>query len=370
MPIYHVQEIYAIVQAICPDPFLARVMTAAVLAESGGNSAAVGDGGRSRGWYQIHDIHGLDTPTRHDPVASTQWAYGHLFLPAYTMGQARGYTDEQLAVFTYLQAERPYGYRNPDAPGWDSAAAARFRAQWQRVLAEVPWAAWQEAVWAHRDDWPTARYRLHPPPDGITTLDCSLYVLQVYAAAGYPFPAGIRTAEQIRQVCQPIAWDALVPGDLLFFERTYAATEPPGPDGRLATHVGLSAGAGTYRMWDAHERGALPAVGETDISTTYWQDHLFAAGRPYHVVQEGDDMGRVAELESLIGYLTHDVHAALAAAWNDAAAAHAALLQARSARQRQAAAARWAGAAEAMAAALATLQRGYPEEDAHGGDQA
>src|SRR5262245_14414578 len=57
------------------------------------------------------------------------------------------------------------------------------------------------------------------PPDGVTTLDCSLYVLEVYAGVDLEF-TGIRTAEQIRQACTPLAWEAVQAGDLLFFEHT------------------------------------------------------------------------------------------------------------------------------------------------------
>lgn len=116
------------------------------------------------------------------------------------------------------------------------------------------------------------------PPDGVTTLDCSLYVLRTLADAGVQLPAGIRTAEQIRQACVPVPFDQVRPGDLLFFERTYDCTERPGPDGRCATHVGISLGRGTRRMWDAND--ARGDVGITDISTPYWQSRLFEARRP------------------------------------------------------------------------------------------
>lgn len=81
-------------------------------------------------------------------------------------------------------------------------------------------------------------YRLDPPPsasDG--TIDCSLLVLEVAAAAGVPLPPGVRTAEQIRQATVPIGWDDVLPGDLLFFEGTYDAAGPAGPDGRIAEVV-------------------------------------------------------------------------------------------------------------------------------------
>src|SRR3954452_651383 len=88
-------------------------------------------------------------------------------------------------------------------------------------------------------------YRLDPLPDGVNNLDCSLYVLRVFKEVGLPFPNEIRTAEQTREMCLPIsAWSAVQPGDLLFFQRTYDSGEAPGDDGLLATHVGISEGAG------------------------------------------------------------------------------------------------------------------------------
>ena len=119
-------------------------------------------------------------------------------------------------------------------------------------------------------------YRLDPPPDGVHTLDCSLFVLQVLASAGVPLPSGVRTAEQIRQATLPVPFADVQPGDLLFFEGTYDASGPAGPDGRIASHIGISLGAGTRRMWDANE---AHGVGLTDIGTDYWQSKLFEARR-------------------------------------------------------------------------------------------
>ncbi|MGE3267142.1 MAG: GH25 family lysozyme [Chloroflexota bacterium] len=122
-------------------------------------------------------------------------------------------------------------------------------------------------------------YRLDPPPsasDG--TIDCSLLVLEVAAAAGMALPPVVRTAEQIRQATVPIGWDEVLPGDLLFFEGTYDVSEAPADDGHVASHIGISLGAGTMRMIDAHERSG-PDVAETDISGDYWQDKLFEARR-------------------------------------------------------------------------------------------
>jgi hypothetical protein len=130
-------------------------------------------------------------------------------------------------------------------------------------------------------------YSLDPPPDGVTTTDCSLLVRDAVRAAG----AGTlpRTAEQQRQATVPIGWDDVQPGDLLFFENTYDANGTPGPDGSLATHVGISLGKGSHRMIDAHER-AGPDVGETNIGTSYWQDRAIEARRLPALVSTDDGL--------------------------------------------------------------------------------
>ena len=119
-----------------------------------------------------------------------------------------------------------------------------------------------------------ARYEGTPygMPPGVGEVDCSSYVLRVYQEAGLPIP-NCRTAEQIRQQCDPIPWAAVQEGDLLFFIETYNVTEPPGPDGYAASHIGISLGAGTFQMWNAVE----PAVVCSDISTAFWQEHLLEA---------------------------------------------------------------------------------------------
>jgi predicted chitinase len=85
----------------------------------------------------------------------------------------------------------------------------------------------------------------------------------------------VRTAEQIRQACVPIGWPEVRPGDLLFFAGTYNAAGPAGPDGRIASHIGISLGAGSGKMWDAHGAG----VQLTDVRTDYWQTAMFEARR-------------------------------------------------------------------------------------------
>lgn len=121
-------------------------------------------------------------------------------------------------------------------------------------------------------------YRLDPPPDGVNSIDCSLLVVLAAEDAGIPLPGGVRTAEQIRQATIPIGWDDVRVADLVFFEHTYEPSEPPGPDGYVASHIGFSYGTGSQRMLDAHERSG-GAVADTNIGTNYWQSKLFEARR-------------------------------------------------------------------------------------------
>jgi hypothetical protein len=144
-------------------------------------------------------------------------------------------------------------------------------------------------------------YRMIPPPDGVHTTDCSLYCITVYEAAGVPF-SGVRTAEQIRQACLPIGWDEVREGDLLFFEHTYEPSEPPGPDGRTASHISISLGAGTHQVWQAIE----PAVELSYINTPYWQSHLLEARRSPLLQGAPPQTGTVPGID-VASYQTEDV---------------------------------------------------------------
>ena len=135
------------------------------------------------------------------------------------------------------------------------------------------------------------RYRLPPDPNGATSLDCSLFVVLTYRDAGVGIPGGARTAEQIRQACQPIDRSSMQAGDLLFFENTYQAAGPPGPDGKIASHVGIAIDGTGQQMWDCHASNDdtdLPGVGITAINQYYWAPKLFDGRRAAGV---GDAQG-------------------------------------------------------------------------------
>lgn len=113
-------------------------------------------------------------------------------------------------------------------------------------------------------------------PPGPGEFDCSWFTWTALNEAGAGFPRSVRTAEAQRQASIPIRRDELLPGDLVFFQRTYDATESPGPDGLLATHLGIYLSPGW--MLDAND--ARGNVGRTNYDTDWWRPHWLAAGRP------------------------------------------------------------------------------------------
>jgi hypothetical protein len=137
-------EMAARARAAGAAPPLARIMGAAAMAEGGGDSDAAGDWSAAVGDYtswgafQINDIHGLTREQRCDLDYATQWMLEHEFGRAYRDGIARGYAGEQLARWTAMAAERPWGWQGPDAPGLDSAAANRYAAHWHALEEPMP----------------------------------------------------------------------------------------------------------------------------------------------------------------------------------------------------------------------------------------
>lgn len=156
-----------------------------------------------------------------------------------------------------------------------------------------------------------ARARLGIPyglPPGPGETDCSLYVRDVFEAAGLSFSPGVRVAEQERQDTVPIGWDDVLPGDLLFFEDTYDAG-PPSVDGHIASHIGISLGAGTHRMLNALE----PVSAETRIDTPYWQEHIFEARRHPALMAHEDTGGNPGSADPWAWWTAEQVADALGA---------------------------------------------------------
>jgi hypothetical protein len=115
-------------------------------------------------------------------------------------------------------------------------------------------------------------------PPGPGELDCSLFALTVYERAGLPFGPNVRTAQQIRSACIPVEWEQVVPGDLLFQEHTYEPSEPPGPDGHVASHVMISLGAGTGQAWSAQDPPGYVWLND-QLYGPWWSPKMLSAGR-------------------------------------------------------------------------------------------
>lgn len=289
------------------SPALARIMGAAAMAEGGGDSEAVGDNGTSLGAFQVNDIHGLTRAQRLDLDFITQWMYEHEFQAAYFAGLQRGYTDEQLARWTAMAAERPWGWQGPNAPGLDSAAASGYAAQW-RALGDTPMPDLRQAFLNE------IRQHFGTPyvfgAKGPTDFDCS--GLLTYSARQVGLDLGdplMTSADGLKGYCDLIPLEDVLPGDLYLFHTTYGDGGP-----FYATHCGAALGDGTHMLDDHGD--PWPGCGQTDLTTPYWQEHLMGAWRPrgYGAPSEEDDPVKLAEAENTIDYLKGDVADAFEAA--------------------------------------------------------
>lgn len=97
-----------------------------------------------------------------------------------------------------------------------------------------------------------------------TSFDCSGYICWVYTKSGvYNLPR--TTATGIYNQCTFVQKDQVMPGDLVFFQGTYAGAG-------VASHVGSYVGNG--KMLHAGN-----PIGYDDIHTKYWKKHFLAFGR-------------------------------------------------------------------------------------------
>lgn len=98
-----------------------------------------------------------------------------------------------------------------------------------------------------------------------TSFDCSGYVSYVINQSGAG-SVGRQTAQGLCNLCTPVSWEDLQPGDLVFFTGTYSSAAP-------VSHVGIYVGSG--RM--AH---AGDPIGYADIGgSRYWREHFYCGGR-------------------------------------------------------------------------------------------
>ena len=92
--------------------------------------------------------------------------------------------------------------------------------------------------------------------------DCSGLVYYVYRRVGIQVP---RSAREQYRFAQPVPLDELLPGDLVFFKRTFHSV----------SHVGIY--AGNARFIHAPSKGR--AVSYDSLNNPYWKARLVAAGR-------------------------------------------------------------------------------------------
>ena len=94
--------------------------------------------------------------------------------------------------------------------------------------------------------------------------DCSGFVSWVINHCGNGWNYGRQTANGLRGITDYVSPSEAKPGDLIFFQRTYATSG--------ASHVGIYVGGG----WMIH---AGNPVHYSNINTPYWQNHFLEYGR-------------------------------------------------------------------------------------------
>jgi LysM domain/Lysozyme like domain len=125
-----VPQLFKLVQKHGAEPGLDKIMVAAALAESGGNTNAIGDNGHSAGLWQMHDRglgFGMTVADRCNPDIACDRMLPE-FQRAFGGGQAEGLDGDDLAVHTYMFTERPFGFPDPT-----SGAGQRFLARYQSI---------------------------------------------------------------------------------------------------------------------------------------------------------------------------------------------------------------------------------------------
>lgn len=97
-----------------------------------------------------------------------------------------------------------------------------------------------------------------------TSFDCSGFVSWVINNCGNGWNVGRQTAEGLRGCCAYVPPEEAEPGDLIFFQGTYATSG--------ASHVGIY--AGNHMMLHCGS-----PVQYTNISSNYWEQHFMSFGR-------------------------------------------------------------------------------------------
>ena len=97
-----------------------------------------------------------------------------------------------------------------------------------------------------------------------SSFDCSGFVCWSYTKSGvYDLPR--TTAQGIYNQCRRVSREEARPGDLIFFTRTYATSDP-------VTHIGIYCGGSTMLHCG-------DPIGYANIDSNYWSSHFYAIGR-------------------------------------------------------------------------------------------
>ena len=96
-----------------------------------------------------------------------------------------------------------------------------------------------------------------------TSFDCSGFVCWVLNHSGWS--VGRTTAQGLYNYCTPVSPADAKPGDLIFFQGTYASSD-------TVTHIGIYVGNG--QMIHCGN-----PISYASINSSYWQQHFYSFGR-------------------------------------------------------------------------------------------
>jgi hypothetical protein len=314
------QEIYEAVLTETGPGILALIMTSGALNESSGKTDACGDyedgyGYHSWGLFQEHDRGlgaGRSIAERTDPTNTIRHMTPYYRATLARASQSWHSDNDEMATWVYLQTEKPKDYQD-----MNGAAANGFRRRWLEVnsiAGEVMNPLRSDYLNALRSWLGRVTYDMGGKDPNTGLLDCSGYLTYagVQALNGALGDPNWTSADGLRAYCRPIDDIELLPGDIVLFSQTYGGGGP-----NYATHCGVVEIRGV--MLDCHDPGGCQ---RTNYESPYWARHrmpgfyrpvAFLLGDEGNEVADADK-ARVAELETVLGYLQVNVAAAVESA--------------------------------------------------------